>query len=184
MFAQTEGQDILSHFSVSQVGNQIRVSLTIEAGESSCQGIELERKVESGLYEVIDMVPGICGGSEFEESYVLLDENPVSGQSLSYRLFLGNVGRSEVISLIFVPLIDGIAIYPNPASTEFTILLDKQIGEECNIEIIDIAGRIVYSLESTIDSMFAINSVHWHAGTYQIRAYNENFDIRKKLVIT
>jgi hypothetical protein len=181
--AQTEGQEILSGFSIYQQGDEIRIQVTIEAGTSSCLGIDLERKIGEGEFEIIDNIPGICGGSEFEESYVFKDINPLSGKELSYRLNLGNVGRSEVLSIYYVVLENGISIYPNPAIDVIQVMLDKPYGIECDVEVSNSQGHIVFSLEKWIQPSFAISCSHWQNGIYTVKVRSEQTEWVKQFIL-
>jgi hypothetical protein len=181
--AQTEGQEMLSEFSIVQEGYKIRVFLTIEAGTSSCQGIDLERKVGNEDFNVIYSIPGICGGSEFAESYILFDELPKDGEKLSYRVNLGNVGRSEVLEIYYIPLQEGIAIYPNPALDIVNILLDKNYGVECEIEVVSSLGNIVFSVEKWIQPSISIQCSTWSKGNYTVKISSSNRDWVKQFVV-
>jgi Secretion system C-terminal sorting domain len=181
--AQTEGQDLLSSFSVYQQGDNIMIILTIEAGTSSCQGIDLERKVGSGEFQVIAAIPGLCGGSEFEETYILKDENPQEGEQLQYRVNLGNVGRSDIVQLYFIPLEEGIALYPNPAQSNVNILLDKELGQECDIEISNSSGQQVFFLEGWIYTSISISCESWSKGIYTVKIRSTEEHWTKQFVV-
>ncbi len=181
--AQTEGQEILSEFSIYQLGDEIRIQVTIEAGTSSCQGIDLERKTGDGEFVIIDNIPGICGGSEFEETYTFSDINPSSGKELSYRLNLGNVGRSEVLSIYFVVLDNGISIYPNPAVDLIQIMLDKPFGTECDVEVSNSQGQVVLLIEKWIQPSIAISCSHWQNGIYTVKVRSEQKEWVKQFIL-
>jgi hypothetical protein len=166
--AQTEGQEILSGFSIYQQGDEIRIQVTIEAGTSSCLGIDLERKIGEGEFEIIDNIPDI---------------NPLSGKELSYRLNLGNVGRSEVLSIYYVVLENGISIYPNPAIDVIQVMLDKPYGIECDVEVSNSQGHIVFSLEKWIQPSFAISCSHWQNGIYTVKVRSEQTEWVKQFIL-
>jgi hypothetical protein len=180
LFGQDEGQEILSHFSISQSGNAIRLILTIEAGTSSCNGIELERST-GGEYQTISLIPGICGGSEFEETYVLLDENPVPGVEASYRVNLGNVGRSSVLRITFVELDNGIAVFPNPASDRVNILASEELTD-AEISIYDSQGTLVFTLEkAAIPGQFPLDMLK--PGTYNLLVKGNGKSWKTKIIL-
>lgn len=142
-----EGESILSRFNIRQLNNTIVAEFTIEAGTSSCNGIELERSTSgtNQVFEVIGIIPGICGESEFEESYLLVDNNPPANDTIYYRLNMGNIGKSEVLPFVFVEFTGEITIYPNPSAGLVNLRFENNENLSCNVTISSPEGRIIVS---------------------------------------
>ncbi|MFM1932111.1 MAG: hypothetical protein RL226_1414 [Bacteroidota bacterium] len=123
---QSQVEELLAEFTVRQLGNKVRVDCGIKGG-ASCQGIWLERSLEGGDFEVVDVISGVCGGSEFTEYYELEDLNPSDNQLNTYRLRLGASGLSQTISLLFVPITDGLIVFPSSVDGQIVIKWENTV---------------------------------------------------------
>ncbi|MDF2448286.1 MAG: hypothetical protein K0R26_790 [Bacteroidota bacterium] len=75
---------------------------------------------------------------------------------------------------------------PNPASSEFFLLIDAQIAEKFNLNLTDIAGRTVYSKSVDVTNGFnniAINDIKLQSGIYFVNLSYKNEKITRKLII-
>ncbi|WP_010424645.1 T9SS type A sorting domain-containing protein [Anaerophaga thermohalophila] len=61
-------------------------------------------------------------------------------------------------------------IYPNPASDQFIINLDKTIK---NVVVYSLAGKMVYSSESSVLDIVTVPCSGWESGVYLIRVLTE-----------
>ncbi|MDP2687682.1 MAG: T9SS type A sorting domain-containing protein [Aequorivita sp.] len=105
-------------------------------------------------------------------------------------LYAGTYGRGLWVS----PLVEGTAgvddriseinvtIYPNPASSEFTIALPKTMKAE--IRIFDITGKLlIYEANTLISNKHTVDVSSLSSGTYFVRLNTEEGTATKKLLI-
>lgn len=105
-------------------------------------------------------------------------------------LYAGTYGRGLWVS----PLVEGtagvedrisennITIYPNPATSEFTIVLPKTMKAE--IRIFDITGKLlIYEADALISNKHTVNVSSLSSGTYFVRLNTEEGTATKKLLI-
>lgn len=114
-----------------------------------------------------------------------LEINKVDG-----LLYAGTYGRGLWAS----PLVTGVAgvedrisennvsLYPNPANSQFTIVLPKAMKAE--IRIFDISGKLlIYETESSISNKHSVDVSSLSSGTYFVRINSEEGTATKKLLI-
>ncbi|MDQ3101012.1 MAG: S8 family peptidase, partial [Bacteroidota bacterium] len=85
------------------------------------------------------------------------------GKVNAYRAVL------EALGVVSVPEIhnSGLVIWPNPASTEVHVLLPTLNFDR--IEVIDITGRVIRSITSTVADRITISTMDWPAGAYVLK---------------
>ncbi len=73
-------------------------------------------------------------------------------------------------------------IYPNPASTQFTVAFEAVLSDPATIEIYDVRGRLVKRLQ-TQQSTVEIDVQDWPKGLYVCRVETENQFHTKKMLV-
>lgn len=136
---------ILEGFTARQTGETMRIDFAIKGG-ASCNGVILERS-EDGKSEFtpVDQIPGVCGGSEFTEFYVMHDASPLWSQLNYYRLILGTQGFSDTLSVLFVPPNGSMQAYPIPFNTTLQLQWEGAENEEWLIQWFGADGTEVFS---------------------------------------
>ena len=164
LMSQDPGNEILESFSAIQVGNTIQIDFSVKGG-ASCQGAILQRSSEGNVFEDIESIPGICGGTEFTEFYSLVDDFPLSNQINYYRVVLGNAGYSAVLGIEFVELEDNYRVYPQPSRDWVVIKFDNPTQSPFVLNVYTLTGGLKDS--ETITS----NEVYLDLGLYEAGNY-------------
>jgi len=116
--------DVLDSFSLIRLGNAVQLSIVIRGG-ASCNGIVLERSGGDVQFSTIDVIPGICGGTDRPELYSFTDKSPFPNTLNHYRILLGETGYSDTLSVFYVPVKNDFILYPNPAEDSFHVVFDQ-----------------------------------------------------------
>lgn len=116
--------------------------------------------------------------------------NELEINNVTNMLYAATYGRGLWVS----PLVGGTAgvedrisennvtIYPNPATSEFTIALPKTMKAE--IRIFDITGKLlIYEADAMIATKHTVNVSSLSSGTYFVRVNSEEGTATKKLLI-
>jgi len=74
-----------------------------------------------------------------------------------------------------------IRMYPNPINQYSSISVDGLNGEEVNVQIFDVVGKVVYSADHN-ENMLHI-SAEWPAGVYHLQLRQGDQTLTKKLVV-
>jgi PKD repeat protein len=80
-----------------------------------------------------------------------------------------NIQPASTSSLEENGLFSQVYVYPNPFNNELVIDLSSLSGENVGIEVIDIAGKVLISSESEMQSMVNFDMSSFAKGVYQIR---------------
>jgi hypothetical protein len=135
--------------------------------ESNNQGFEIERRLDSGMWEKVGFVDG-NGTTKENNTYAFLDLNPLPGMNY-YRLrqldFDGKVELSRIVG-VKMDSEKLLKIYPNPTTGIINIE-----GAGSKVRILDILGRLV------IDGMIInqkLDVSHLPGGFYILSVSSEN----------
>ena len=158
-------ETILEKFTATEVNDEIVLNWTIEQG-STCNGIDIRRSGDSLNFELIGNIEGICGDEKKPVSYTFVDENPLRNQINYYRLELGSVGSSDIISIKYIDLGDeGYSVIPNPFFDESKVYFENSNNESHELNIYNIEGKILKKDKSD-DAYFTLIRNQMNAGMY------------------
>jgi len=120
----------------------------ITASEINNDYFDLERSRDGIGWNLLTTIDG-SGTSSSVINYSFYDENPHLGTSY-YRLkqvdFDGSYSYSNIRS-VNLEGINIVSVYPNPSSTNMTILVNSKINNNAKIVICDMLSRTVYSFD-------------------------------------
>jgi hypothetical protein len=94
------------------------------------------------------------------------DQNGCKGTTVVYLTVNECTGITNITGTI-----EGLEVYPNPNSGEFTIQLNNGLTK--TIEVVDVAGRII-SLTTSTDNQVKMNINHLSNGVYYIKVNSDN----------
>lgn len=129
------------------------------------------------------------GNTSAGHSYDFIHSTPVKGANY-YRLKMvdakGKAEYSQIRRVIFETDKKTITIFPNPAKNKAVLMLDARDGEELNLKVIDINGRIIKNQSLIIKNQLAeLNTENLLPGVYVVIAINNAGEqFKSKLIIT
>ncbi|MBU0486603.1 MAG: PKD domain-containing protein [Bacteroidetes bacterium] len=112
--------------------------------------------------------------------------DPITGASDSY---CQDVEVNEIMSVFELPEFElmTMKIFPNPATTELSVQISLDQVSDVNIEVIDIAGRVLFATSTDFggatDGVVRINIENLESGTYFVRAENRSHTKTLRFVI-
>mgnify|MGYP003682993909 CR=1 FL=1 len=81
--------------------------------------------------------------------------------------------------------LENFSLYPNPNKGDFSLSFNSQSGEDINVNVYDISGRLVhtknYNATATFNENISLNNVS--AGMYLITVTDQDRTVTKKLII-
>lgn len=147
---------LLDMYRVYEVNGEVHIDCTITAGET-CNGIVYYRSLDSINFEVIGQVFGTCGSPDFAVKFKHVDEDPVVNQKAYYRIDFGGWGNTETISITVFDFEDkGFQIRPHPVVDQSIILFHNPAGQESELQVYDLLGRLVFK-DQTFDNSFRVD---------------------------
>jgi hypothetical protein len=142
----------------TKVNDDVLISWTT-ASEVNNRGFNVERSIDGKTFEFVGFVKG-RGNSSETNNYRLEDANAFALTSVSklyYRLKqVDNDGKFEYSNVISVNnaelTTEELDAYPNPFSDKLTVSVTAIETGIVNIDVVDISGRVMLSLNKTIDN--------------------------------
>lgn len=177
----SEKHPLLDSFTVVQINNTAQINFAMKGG-ASCVGVQLERAGEDLVFQQVDEISGVCGGSEFVEHYSMSDSAPIEGERSLYRLVMGSQGVSTAEEFIFVVLQDGLAIFPNPAKESTTVKFSNPNGAEARVMITGMLGQAVFE-ETIATSQIRIPLNGIQSGIYFVEIQMNSMRVVRRLVV-
>jgi hypothetical protein len=133
--------NILEKFTATQVNDKVVLSWIIEKG-STCNGIDIERADDSMNFITIGHIDGICGDERNSKPYSFVDESPLKNSINYYRLELGSVGPSKILSISVISLGDnGYLLKPNPFLYESLLFFENFNNEQHELVLYTMEGK-------------------------------------------
>ncbi|MCW5907015.1 MAG: T9SS type A sorting domain-containing protein [Chitinophagales bacterium] len=144
---------------------KVQLNITIKAG-STCNGIFIERSVDSLYYNEVGDIAGVCGSSDADVPYTFIDVAPVPNSVNYYRVRFGDYFYSAPVSVLNVVLSNQYKVVPNPAVQNAVIYFDNEDKETFELNVSDSNGRLVLQLTDIKDNKVSVNTGSFTAGNY------------------
>jgi len=160
-----QSSEILGKFSASETSRSVYLNWSIFAG-STCNGIQIQRSIDSINFVQIGNIPGICGSTTYVQSYDFTDDNPVKNKINYYQLTLGNTGVSEILSVDVINIQNrGYQIRPNPVTNHAKIYFANERKEEHQFTLFNQWGAQLFSLK-TVQEYFDLDASSLSSNVY------------------
>lgn len=92
-------------------------------------------------------------------------------------------GPNCVLSVDHFDNNNNINVYPNPSTGSINIRINSFIGK-ANVEVLDLNGRVVYSLNNTdFNNEKSIDLNHLQAGVYVVKVSGDELNYTKKIIL-
>ena len=177
------GRAYLSGFTVSEVDGNVVVNWTTRAG-FTCEDINVLYGTDSTELSSVYTYPGICGSDTSEESYTFIMREPDVNQDIFFQIDLGVFGKSEILHLRITQIgTSGSLVYPNPASSQSTLLFDNPNADVSEITVYSGAGSQIYSYKTRNRSVTLAELNLEHSGLYSYTILVDGRILRGKFVL-
>jgi hypothetical protein len=164
--------------------NPSAVSLFFTTGsELNSDRFEIEKSNDGSLFSIINTLTA-KGNSSTNNNYKTIDHDAFkNNNTIYYRLKMidmdGSFQYSNIISLNKdeVAPITLSSIAPNPSNGEMTLTLLSGFAQQSKIEILDLKGSIIYTLDKILiagENSISVNINSINNGIYFIRLTSEN----------
>lgn len=151
-------------------GDKNFISITIEKG-NTCQGIYIERSMDSVTFNEIGRIAGICGSADFDQNYQFTDNFPIPDKVIHYRVRFGSNGPvSRVVSIMYVAIkSDGYKLTPNPVTDNATLYFDNPDNYTYKFEVYDANGKAALTMNGIKADKVVFSAAALQPGTYSFR---------------
>ena len=138
---ESKSQFEIGYFNAIQLGNKVKLTWEVKAG-STCNGMQMERSVDSLNYFFIDEVEGICGSGSSAQSFELYDESPLNYQTNYYKLIAGT-GETFFASVLYSFVNEGSFFIQNPVNLSSTLFFED--NQNFVVNFYQINGQLITS---------------------------------------
>jgi Secretion system C-terminal sorting domain len=163
---------LLENYEVFEVGGSVRITATIKSG-LTCFGINFLRTEDTTLnFQSVGEIPGVCGSNTSSIRYDFTDLNPPKNKTLFYKIQMGGLGYSEILSIRIIDTGDKTyLVTPNPTSDHCRIYFKNELRQNTKLLLCDKNGVEVQAHE-TVENYFEIDLEDLPAGIYFFTAVN------------
>lgn len=151
---------------------KVLLNFTTEAFEDlDIVNARLERQTNNGKFEVVNNQIDIMNINS------LKDNNPIIGENI-YRIVVATPERkyySNEAKINYQKLDESVIAYPNPTNGELTLNLDKFIGENITVSLMDNFGHQIYQKGfEVVNPSESLNLSNYTSGTYFVHVVSNN----------
>lgn len=160
-----QNEDVIEYLNASEFNGKVLLSWSIMQG-NTCNGIQILHSTDSINFSQISSIEGICGSTQQSISYSFTDLSPEKNANNYYRLQLGGLGFSWIVSVEVIDLgINTSIVRPNPLSKTSELLFDNEANFEVFISVYSSSGVLV-NIQSTVSEQILLEKSKYTAGLY------------------
>ncbi|MBL4862267.1 MAG: T9SS type A sorting domain-containing protein [Crocinitomicaceae bacterium] len=160
-----QNEDVIDGFTASEFNGKVLLSWTIKQG-NTCNGVKILRSTDAFDFAQIGSIQGICGSSAESIAYEFTDLFPVKNAVNYYRLSLGGVGFSWIVSVEVIDLeANNYLLRPNPISDSSQLYFDNETNNVMKLEVFDPSGVRVHE-DQTSGELFILDKQDYGSGLY------------------
>lgn len=156
-------QNFLGDFTLAHFDGKVQLQWAIRQG-NTCDGVRVYRSADSISFTEIGRIEGVCGSPYSTVTYNFTDTLPIVNTRSFYRLELGNLGFSAVLSILVNDFSrQRFRIEPHPVVDVGRIYFDNPSQTWHSLQVFDIAGQLLLT-QSTRISPFVVPAQNMKAG--------------------
>jgi hypothetical protein len=160
-----QNEDVIEYLNASEFNGKVLLSWSIMQG-NTCNGIQILHSTDSINFSQISSIEGICGSTQQSISYSFTDLSPEKNANNYYRLQLGGLGFSWIVSVEVIDLgMNTSIVRPNPLSKTSELLFDNEANFEVFISVYSSSGVLV-NMQSTVSEQILLEKSKYTAGLY------------------
>lgn len=119
----------------------------------------------------VDYLQNIYVTGTFNSPTAIFDTDTLTKIGTSSDIFLAKIGKGISPSSIEEMTQTDVSVYPNPSTGIFTV--SRNSSDDVNIEVIDMLGNEIYSIEKNNDSVLQIDLSNQADGVYFLRVMSD-----------
>ncbi|NRA12126.1 MAG: T9SS type A sorting domain-containing protein [Crocinitomicaceae bacterium] len=158
----SQNEDVINHLTATEFNGKVLLTFAIKQG-NTCNGVVIYHSVD---FTSIGSIEGICGSSQEQIEYNFTHLDPEKNEINYYRLSLGGIGFSWIVSAEVIDLgANNALLRPNPISQGSELFFDNETNATVILNIYSSAGILVKS-EWTTSELFILNAFEFESGMY------------------
>ncbi len=155
----------IQDFRAEELDGNVYLTWSIKQGYT-CNGVDVLRSVDSLNFVKIGDIEGICGSTSASVPYDFTDNFPEPNAWNYYRLSLGGLGNSHIISIRIIDIpANNYLVVPQPVNSVSQLYFENGAAALCTLSVYNVHGSEVYTAE-TNGGVFAIEASRFESGVY------------------
>lgn len=165
--------DAVLFFRAEELSENVFLTWAIKQG-FTCDGVDVLRSSDSVNFVKIGDIEGICGSSAASISYDFTDLFPEKNSRNYYRLSLGGVLFSNIISIDIIDIpANNYLVVPNPFVENSRIYFENAAVAMCELSVFSPHGTRVH-VAHTNGEVFDLSALDFTHGVYFFEIVYEN----------
>lgn len=161
----SQNEDVINSFTATEFNGKVVLSFAIKQG-NTCNGVLILHSIDSVNFTQIGSIEGICGSSQAEINYNFTDITPEKNEVNYYRLSLGGIGFSWIVSAEVIDIgANNSLLRPNPIGEYSELFFDNETNATMTLEIYSSKGILVKK-EQTSSELFILSKSDFDSGMY------------------
>lgn len=161
----SQNEDVINDFSASELNGKVLLTFAIKQG-NTCNGVDIFHSIDSVDFTKIGSIQGICGSSQAQIEYDFTHLYPEKNEINYYKLSLGGIGFSWIVSAEVIGLgANSALLRPNPISEGSELFFNNETNALLTLNVYSSAGTLV-KLEQTTSEFFIVNASEFESGMY------------------
>lgn len=156
-------QSNLSEFKAFEAKGKVYLSWEMTIG-NTCNGIKIFHAIDSIQFEHIGEISGTCGSKVENVRYTFEHSDPKLNRINYYKLELGSLGFSDIISIELFDYKNGYQIRPHPVD-KLTKIYFKNDRKLHSLKLYNLQGTLINFLE-TYEERFEFSTANLPTGIY------------------
>lgn len=161
----SQNQEAVPDLTAAEFNNKVLISWTLNQG-NTCNGIDILRSTDGVNFEEIGNIEGVCGSPESSIPYNFTDLSPEKNAVNYYRLKLGGLGFTYIVSAEVWDLGGyNYIVRPNPLNDATELLFNNDFKTETVLNVYNSKGIIVHTDRTTTEK-FVLDKSQFDAGMH------------------
>ncbi len=181
-FAQNEA--VVGYFNATELNGRVLLTWNIKQG-NTCNGVKVEHSIDSLNFSEIGSIEGICGSNSANVPYEFTHQSPTLNAVNYYRLLMGGIGYSWVISEKIIAIDEpGYTIAPQPVTEQSILYFENPNNKEHTFSVANLSGRVVYSA-TLLDEQLDLGQLGFDSGYYffELQEVGTSTNVRGKFIV-
>lgn len=160
-----QNEDVIPYFTASEHNGKVLLTFAITQG-NTCNGVNILRSIDSVNFTIIGSINGVCGRAQEELPYEFTDLHPIKNERNYYRLSLGGIGFSWIVSAEVIDVgSNNYMLRPNPISDSSELHFNNDGSNTIEMIVYDQMGTKIKSL-TTNEELIILQKSDYKSGTY------------------
>lgn len=161
-----QNEEVIHGLNATEFNGKVLLTWSVTKGKT-CNGVKILHSLDSVNFTQIGTIEGICGSSEESIAYEFTHVDPDKNEVNYYRLHLGGVGYSIIVSAEVLDLQGtNYLLRPNPVVDHSELFFDNETAATYTLRIFNLEGKEVHS-EFTTGELFRISHSELISGAFR-----------------